>query len=331
MEVENFLRTGDETQTRSLIDPWELEGTLLFEPEVLLNTIFMKGGEFAPLYQNVATFYRMNMYWWKRHEQTFQKWWEVIDDEYTPLWDRDGYETIDDHTEETGTLDTNTTGKEIVDDDTTKNATTKETTDDDTTLNEIGKTTLVGKTTDAVTSSTTTGKDVHDWANKITSGESHSTTDGTDEHQVSAFDSNTYQPSDKHITHEHNDTTTGSNESVDGNSHETGSSTTNSVDTKDTTDTTDTTKSTTGTDDKVVDTIYSETGTDDRTTTTEGSIDTDTSGKKDYNHALHSWGNWGITTTAQKLLEQELRIRAFDIYEHMADIFIDEMLIRVYI
>ena len=52
---------------------------------------------------------------------------------------------------------------------------------------------------------------------------------------------------------------------------------------------------------------------------------------RDYTHQHHSWGNWGITTTAQKLMEQEFRIRAFDIYEHMADFFLDELCVRVYL
>lgn len=55
-----FLNHGDETQERSLKDPWELNGTLLFEPQVLLDTIMMKGGTLAPLYANAANMYYMN-------------------------------------------------------------------------------------------------------------------------------------------------------------------------------------------------------------------------------------------------------------------------------
>ena len=91
-----FLNQGEETQKRSLKDPWELTGDLLFDSQVLLDTIMMKGGTLAPLYTDAATFYSMNNSWWNRHKLTFQKWWEVIDDEYKPLWDRDGFEeTID--------------------------------------------------------------------------------------------------------------------------------------------------------------------------------------------------------------------------------------------
>ena len=134
MDMEMFLNNGDETQERSLKDPWELNGDLLFDPQVLLDTIMMKGGTLAPLYANAATFYRMNNAWWNRHKLTFQKWWEVIDDEYTPLWDRDGFEETIDKTTDDGSTTGNTTSTEVMDDDTSKQSTTKEVMNDDTTL-----------------------------------------------------------------------------------------------------------------------------------------------------------------------------------------------------
>lgn len=333
-----FLQHGDETQERSLTDPWELEGTLLFEPEVLLDTILMKGGEFTPIYQNIATFYRMNRSWWLRHKLTFQKWWEVIDDEYTPLWDRDGFEETTDKTVDDGTTTGTKTSTEVMDDDTTKSSTTKEVMDDDTTSTETGKEVVDG--TDKRTTSNTEVVDDDSTSKTTSSSTSNTTTSGnsTTHNFVSAFDSGydaqgnpIYQPHDYSSTVESGS----SNTTASGNTNTTATddktTTNNGTDNLKTDKETDTNKTTKGTDDRTTDTTYSETGTDDKTTTfNEQSRGTDQN-TRDYTHEHHSWGNWGITTTAQKLLEQELRIRAFDIYEHMADIFIDEMMVRVYL
>lgn len=274
MEVESFLNQTEDTK-RSLTDPWELKD-VEFEPEVLLDTIMLKAGECAPLYSNVATFYSMNRSWWRKWQMTFQKWWEVIDDEYEPLWDRNGTETIEDHIDEKGTLDTSTSSKEVMDDDTTKKATTKEITDDDTTFSENGSSDGNGTTTQ------------------------NSTTTNT----VSGYDSSSYSPHDKSVVDASGTTT----------QHESYN------------------KSGSGTDDKTVDTTYNETGTDDRTITNTGTIDTDTTGSKDFTRQRKETGNWGISTTSQKLLESELRVRYIgNLYEHMSDIFCDEMLIRVYL
>lgn len=71
-------------------------------------------------------------------------------------------------------------------------------------------------------------------------------------------------------------------------------------------------------------------GTDDRTTDFTGNIDNDTSNDRDFDRTYHSWGNWGISQTSQKLLEQEFNIRKINLYNKCADIFVSEMCVRVY-
>lgn len=248
-------------QVRSLKDPWEFDddaGIANFDPEVLLGAIMLKGSNLQPVFTDPRQFYQMNRLWWLKWKPTFQSWCSVIEKEYEPLWDRNGYETIDDLTKEKGTLDSTTTGSEVVDDDTTGSKNSTEIMDDDTTGSR------------SVTSNSDT------------------------ENTVSAYDATTYQPHDKSET--------------DASSSE----------------------STSGTDDRT--TTFSETtsGTDDRTTQTNGTVDTDTTGEKTYKHEFHSWGNWGISMTSQKLLEQELEVRYWNVYEHMSDIFLDEMTVRVF-
>ena len=333
-----FLNQGDKTQERSLKDPWELDGETLFNPDTLLDTIMMKGGTLAPLYANAATFYRMNNAWWNRHKLTFQKWWEVIDDEYTPLWDRDGFEETIDKTTDDGSTTGNTTSTEVMDDDTSKHSTTKEVMDDDTTLSETGKETF--NSTDKRTISNTEVIDDASTSNTTTSSTADTATsnNSTTNNFVSAFDSGydakgnpIYQPHDCSKTVESGSSETTSSVNSNTTATDDKTTTTNGTDNLKTDSKKDTTKNTTGTDDRTTDTTYNETGTDDRTTTFNENTAGTSENTRDYTHQHHSWGNWGITTTAQKLLEQELRIRAFDIYDHMADFFLDELCVRVYL
>ena len=80
-------------------------------------------------------------------------------------------------------------------------------------------------------------------------------------------------------------------------------------------------------------TLNSSTGTVDtsfRSTNNDSTvIDTDTTNKSEIEHEGHLHGNIGVTTS-QEMLKSELDIQSWNIYEHMTDIFIKEMLITVY-
>lgn len=71
-------------------------------------------------------------------------------------------------------------------------------------------------------------------------------------------------------------------------------------------------------------------GTDDRTTDFNGTIDNDTTNDKDFDRTFHSWGNWGISQTSQKLLESEFKVRQINLYNKVADLFVSELCVRVY-
>lgn len=276
MEVEHFLKTGDENQTRSLSDPWELTGTLLFEPQVLLDTIMMKAGTLAPLYSNVATMYYMDRSWWERHRVTFQKWWEVIDDQYNPLWDKDEYEQLDEQSKDAGSSSTKTAESSIGGNDQKVSGISHDHAKD------TDKSMAKSYSSDHVTLDQSKGES---------------------EHGVSAFDSTSYQPQDK--TEDRNAHTQNANgftsAATEGEKVHNGAASNGQA------------------------MVGHNNG------ATEGTSDAVHESEASRQHALHHWGNAGISTTAQKLMEQEFRIRAFDIYGHMADIFIDELCIRVYL
>lgn len=209
-----------------------------FDKDVMLETLIRKGGRFEPLYTDPVYFDAQCQMFWKKWYRTFDKWFTVFDQEYNPLWDRNGYEEVHEDTFDKGTNDTVTKNKEVVDDDTTFHST--EVMDDDTT--------------------------------------------GHTENKVSAFDSSSYSPHDESNTQGTDDRTTTTNSS----------------------------------------------GTDDRTTDFDGNIDNDTTNDRDFDRTYHSWGNWGISMTSQKLLEQELEVQKFNIYDHIADIFVKELLVTVF-
>lgn len=124
-EAEQFLNQTSDV-ARSLTDSWELdpakeydyEGnptgethTLPFDSSVLLDTIMLKGGELGILFNNVATYYKMNDSWWQKWKPTFQKWWEVEEIEYNPMWDRDGRRKFHEDIDDDGHSDTTTHGE----------------------------------------------------------------------------------------------------------------------------------------------------------------------------------------------------------------------------
>ena len=236
----------------------------------------LKAGEFAPLFANVATVYSMNRMWWQKHLVTFQKWWEVIDDEYAPLWDKDEYEQINEETRDQGSSSSRTAGN--------------------------GQSSNDGKTSSIA----------HDEYKDETKDKSkaytsdHLTTDqskGEVENGVSAFDSSAYSPHDKS---ESRDAHT-KNENGYSDAANQGEVVHNGANTAGT----------------------AQLG--NATSTNEGTSDTVHESEGNRQHVLHHWGNAGISTTAQKLMEQELRVRAYNLYEMMADIFVDEMCVRVYL
>jgi hypothetical protein len=135
---------------------------------------------------------------------------------------------------------------------------------------------------------------------RVTQSENGTETNGqmfpaSDETKVSAYDSSTYQPKEK-TTHDIGTVQKDTSNSVN--------------------------QSTTGSD------ITNNSGTDDLTR--KGTL-ADTSGSETVNssHTAHLYGNIGVTTSTQ-MLEDYLRVERWNIYENIADIFVDEFCIQIY-
>ena len=126
---------------------------------------------------------------------------------------------------------------------------------------------------------------------------------GSDETEVSAYDSSSYQPKEK-VTHD-----IGTIEN-----YRTGNVSTDTTGT-DTIDHTGTNTVTHSGTDKV---------------NTKGTM-ADTTGSETENssHEGHLYGNIGVTTS-QQMLRDELELQRWNIYENIADIFVDEFCIQIY-
>ena len=131
----------------------------------------------------------------------------------------------------------------------------------------------------------------------------------TEEKEVSAFDSSSYQPAEK-LTITDNSRT----EAL------TGTDTMTETGTDTTTHTGTDTVNTTGTD------TMTHTGTD--TTTETGTDTTIHIGTEKWSR--HEHGNIGITSS-QMMLESELTIAEWSLYDHLSDVFIREFCIPVYV
>lgn len=374
-----FLNKTEDTEGnhRSLVDPWELNGPLLFEPQVLLDTIIDKYGEMATVYSNIATLYRRNLSWWNRWRLTFQKWWEVVDDEYNPLHDKDYFEYLDDQIKDNGS--SNTRNKQY---DSSKGQSTKESTNNDTIHNSAHDQELSADSRfnyNNGTSDNTNSKESHGNNTEFDASVGYNNNvrvpninvlhksevdkvDSNSTNYKSAYDDNTaihddnqnandgfattgWTTHDKNNTHvrneqEINDTTTGNEQTEDKKKEKSQ----NTIDTivgeygEDNTKTSSKTneggssnKTENHVSSSVADNTYGEINKQDNVSNMEGTSSNVTENVRSAQQVKHTVGNAGIYTTSQKLMEQELRIRFFNLYEHMADIFADEMLVRVWL
>lgn len=321
-EAENFLNQTSDV-ARSLTDPWELdpakeydyEGnptgethTLPFDASVLLDTIMLKGGELGILFNNVATYYKMNNSWWQKWKPTFQKWWEVEEIEYNPMWDRDGRRKFHEDIDDDGHSDTTTHGDGTSD--TTYGDTWSESGEDDRDIdfatNRENHEYKLGKET----------VDVHDGKS-----DTYSKSHGKDTNSVSAYDAgNTLTTHDQQ---EHQTGLDGNGDSVLNTYSSTTDTTFDNRDTK----TTEKTATPDHTDNAGE---YSKEGKKDATTgvvtSDDGTSNTLTGNERDIDHTYREWGQWGISTISANMYALQIKVRyQNNLYEKMSDIFIREM------
>ena len=277
----------------SISDNWTLDNNN-FNKQTLLATIVTTGGRFEPLYSDPEYFRFMSAQWWNKWQRNFLKWFDALDIEYNPLENYDRMEQWHEDTTDGSSESTEYSSDTTLDHDGSysKQGNDKIVEADTNESQESGTTTVVTRQNGTLRA-------------PGASGSNGSTTTN----EVSAYDASGYSAHDK--------STVVANKSEDT--------------TLDTTETTTHGKKVTGKDDKTTTRTYSESGSDaaDDTTNVEGTSATDRSADRDFDHEGRVHGNIGVTTS-QQMLQSELDLQLWNVYQHIADIFCKEMLITVY-
>ena len=223
------------------------------DKDTVEGNILMEGGEFEVLYTDPNFMKQMVGIWSKKHYRTFDKWIKALNIEYAPLENYDRFETWDD------------TGSE--------NINTKRS----------------GTTSDTSSGSVNNNRSERD--NEHMSGDNKVVTEGKTENEVSAFDSNSYQPENQ-STNEGEEKTTSSNDRTANRN------------------------------------ISDDTSTHNTTNGTATSNEDYSKGSSD-KHIGRIHGNIGVTTS-QQMLQSELDIARFNIVQQITDLFLQEFCIMIY-
>lgn len=285
------------------------------QKSTLVDNILLRGGEFEVVYSDPEFMQYAIGSWSRKWYRTMQKWIEALSIDYNPLENYDRYENIQDKGLKSNKMDRTLDHR----DDTLVNM------QDLRTLNTQNKRTL---DTDMLNTRNLMDEENRTLKDKETRDMDDVTTYDhitNTEQLVSAYDSSSYQPSSMTIN---------TNGDTDGH-HNTDKVEYNGTDTFDHTGKDifnhtgyDDTKNT-GTD------TMDNTGTDTLNKTgTEGTSHTGTikdAGSEDTfnDHVAHVHGNIGVTTS-QQMLEAELDISKWNIYEHITDLFLTEFVIPIY-
>lgn len=301
--LNKFLHDQDDDLFKNLTVP---EG---IEKDTLTDNILLRGADFEVMYADPYFMQDAIGLWSRKWQRTFKKWVDALAIEYSPL---ENYDRIEDYTD---TLNRGMKSSARKDSGNTRTFDNE----DKRTLDTEDKRTL--DTEDQTTLDTQNQRtlDTQDEETLDTQNQRTLDTTETTEKTVSAFDSSTYQPSEKVVT-ENDGTDTMNNTGTDTFTH-TGTDTMNNTGTDTTTHTGDDTTTHSGTDTMSYSgTIKDEYG--------EGTSADETENSKTV-HAGRLHGNIGVTTS-QQMLESELQIAEWNLYEHITDLFLSEFIIPIY-
>lgn len=295
------------------------------DKDLVINALLMQGGEFEVLYPNPAFMRQSIKIWCSKWYRTFAEWYKGTQASWNPIYNYDRMEETRDESRRKS--DSKTTAD--YSDKRTADLTDKRTVslEDERTADLTEKRTadLTDRRTAALQDELTTNS--NESVNSIGTDTTTQAVQSTTEHLVSAYDSSNYQPSSKDIIDNgtnsvnHNSDVTNKKDGSEINKH-TGYDITDHTGTDET--------ATTGTDTMKhsgFDTLDM-TGTDENVR--KGTL-ADTSGSEQNTniHTAHMYGNIGVTTSAA-MLREFYDIALWNLYEHISDVFISELLIPVY-
>lgn len=341
------------TMTLSTIGVYNYDPTLFdgldfpvgIDKDIAVSQILTRSGEFEVLYPNPTFYKQMITFWGKKHYRTFEKWVEGLSIPFDPLYNYDRFEEY--VTEKTG-VDSRT-GSSIMAGTSDRTGASNASTSSDVSGMNKDSSSLASSQNEKKTTQGTAGE----VSQEITENTSDATTgttgarvkalnenvsnNSTNETQVSAFDSATYSPKENQILNSGQTTNSGETDSSETSSTSSGSSDTSTGRTN--------TRAESGTESAQNDQTQVSSGTGEHSetgTTSESRQDVQSqknaesredkeSGTRaeSEKHTAHLYGNIGVTTSAQ-LLREFLDVERFNIYEQIADLFVDEFCIMVY-
>ena len=323
------------------------------DKDIAVHEILIRSGEFETIYP-ALDFLKMQIeHWGKKHYRTFEKWIDALNIEFKPLYNYDRYEEYTDTHSGSGKQSEKSNDSEnainniersaaenIIEQSSKDNTQTGE---HNTNSNSVSSNeTKDEKNGNSSTLSSGEGKEEKTGRGlSVSSTDTISTNDVTVDRNVAAYDSATLQPKEQEVT-DGDSTSSGNGISNTSNKEETENSTnslsnTSSAETSDnisnsasntaTSETSSGTSSESGTNTSSRADAQSESNINNLNRQNERS--SESSSDDVTKHNAHLYGNIGVTTSTQ-MLEDYLRVERFNIYEQIADIFVDEFCIMVY-
>ena len=279
------------------------------DKNILVNNILLKGGEFEVLYAEPYFYQNMIGVWSDKWQRTMQKWINALSIDYNPL---ENYDRMEDW-EDSGSRIANEKKKETSANN--ANSVNVSSASNSSESSEEHENTSANLHSDSSTNNETTNKTETALASDV----SDSTGNGTTTNSRSAYDASTFSNHDQSVSD-----TSGNNIS---------SAMTNaSGDTS-----TDGAAETSGFSNDFANGNSKSNTSGNQASISENSLSGDESRNTDSNaidntaskHSGRMHGNIGVTTS-QQMLEAELEISRFNIYDELADMFLSEMCIYLY-
>ena len=323
----------------------------------LIDNILLRGGEFEVVYSDPNFMQYAIGSWSRKWYRTMQKWIDALNIEYSPLENYDRFEHWEDNTDR-DTGNAGVSGSETVGNQESTNITTdsdinvRTHDNSDIQTNDNTDTTIHDNVDTRTNDNTDTT--IHDNTDQRTHDYVDSTTidstinddideDDTKEAKVSAFDSDEYQPSQyEESSHDGDNTRTENTENVAAHAGTITDDHTGTITDEHTGTITDA-HSGTVTDEHTGTITNEHTGsiTDENVRSITDESNGGNSSEFNETHADNGFentdfvhegrihGNVGVTTS-QMMLQSELDISAWNIYEHITDLFLNEFVIPIY-
>lgn len=299
----NYMRSVNDDLFKNLHTPTGID------KDLLVNNILLKGGEFEVLYAEPYFYQNMIGVWSDKWQRTMEKWINALSIDYNPL---ENYDRMEDWTDDASRIANEQKAETATN---ASNSVNINNTNNNVESSEEHKNANSNVHSDSTINDESTNRN----ESAIASDSSTSTGSGTTTNERSAFDSATYSPHDKSTSSTSGENTSSAVTNSSGDTTTTGSS------------------NTSGIINELSDGNSSNTSEGNQTNISQANASGDESRNTDVNaidnssstHSGRMHGNIGVTTS-QQMLEAELEISRFNLYDEIADLFLSELCIYIY-